>query len=615
MEEGARSEMGSPLGATRLNSSRERRGAVLSRIVYCDSKSQPGQSARGASMFLRPPTSLTTALVFEAGASQRLAAFGVGVTGAAMAEVASEPDGTSPSRAPNRPRARRSSSSLRSAPRVLTFQPRPSAGSGARLTGPSTRRSASTATHPDRVPSRTAPSRQRARARHSRATTHPSHHAGFAGDVVDDGTTSRRHLADASEDALLALDPEAFAGPGVAARETDDAATAAAVAAAGAELDAFLASTANRMRITRMQSEGCVGAADERAPPEEAFAEVLARRDRAKAAIGELARRVEDVQRELNALDEEEDLEIEAEASLMREEEEEKTEELSALLRRRRRAATTRGRSTPARPSLSRRLRSRSPQEPARRARRSRTRSGERQERLPSWRLSAISPRRVCRASGGSWRVSSPRCSARGGRCTKPTESAKALRRGRSTDAGTTPRRTEGRARGRRRRPPRRIRARTVAFSRRISNLRNGRRRGGAPPGTTVGAREGARRARGTLAFVAARVARTLREKLVLIQTAVADAKRFEKTKHEDDVRRLLELKRSTDAVFASVSRAVAVKKAARDKKARRRAEEAAALLARGENPHVAFRRRDGSPRRRARRASGGTRTSPAWQK
>ena len=79
----------------------------------------------------------------------------------------------------------------------------------------------------------------------SRATTHPSHHAGFAGDVVDDGTTSRRHLADASEDALLARDPEAFAGPGVAARETDDAATAAAVAAAGAELDAFLASTAN----------------------------------------------------------------------------------------------------------------------------------------------------------------------------------------------------------------------------------------------------------------------------------------------------------------------------------------------------------------------------------
>ena len=46
----------------------------------------------------------------------------------------------------------------------------------------------------------------------------------------------------------------------------------------------------------------------------------------------------------------------------------------------------------------------------------------------------------------------------------------------------------------------------------------------------------------------------------------MADAKQFEKTKHEDDVRRLLELKRSTDAVFSSVSRAVAVKKAAEGK-------------------------------------------------
>ena len=50
-------------------------------------------------LMLRLP--LFAALVFEAGASQRLAAFGVGVTGAAMAEVASEPVGTSPSRAPN----------------------------------------------------------------------------------------------------------------------------------------------------------------------------------------------------------------------------------------------------------------------------------------------------------------------------------------------------------------------------------------------------------------------------------------------------------------------------------------------------------------------------------
>ena len=70
-----------------------------------------------------------------------------------------------------------------------------------------------------------------ARARVTHAPPPPSRHAGFDGDVVD-GTTSRHDLADASEDALCgARDPEAFAGED-AARETDDAATAAAVAAA-----------------------------------------------------------------------------------------------------------------------------------------------------------------------------------------------------------------------------------------------------------------------------------------------------------------------------------------------------------------------------------------------
>ena len=56
-------------------------------------------------------------------------------------------------------------------------------------------------------------------------------------------------------------------------------------------------------------------------------------RDRAKTAIGELSRREEDVQRELNALDEEEDLELEA-----REEEEEEEETRASSL-----AATPRG--------------------------------------------------------------------------------------------------------------------------------------------------------------------------------------------------------------------------------------------------------------------------------
>ena len=156
-----------------------------------------------------------------------------------------------------------------------------------------------------------------------------------------DGTTSRHDLADASEDALCgARDPEAFAGED-AARETDDAATAAAVAAAGAELDAFLASAARPKGGGDEDADEDVFGANEDAEDasarlgervrrsEEAFAEVLARRDRAKAAIGELSRRVEDVQRELNALDEEEDLErLEEEISEGEEEERARRENL-----------------------------------------------------------------------------------------------------------------------------------------------------------------------------------------------------------------------------------------------------------------------------------------------
>uniref|UniRef100_A0A7S0CSM3 Flagellar associated protein n=1 Tax=Micromonas pusilla TaxID=38833 RepID=A0A7S0CSM3_MICPS len=202
----------------------------------------------------------------------------------------------------------------------------------------------------------------------------------------------------------------------------------------------------------------------------------------------------------------------------------------------------------------------------------------------PRWRLSASASPTFCRAKSGNWRVSSRRCSARGRRCTKPTatrlSSRRSLRDRRRPR--TTPRRTEGVARARRRRPPRRRRARRRASSRLTVSLWKKKRRDW---------RCAARSGRRTPSRRAAR--ERLREKLALIQATVADAERFEKTKHEDDVRRLLELKRSTDAVFSSVSRAVAVKKAARDRKARRRAEEAAELLARGENPHLTFRRRD----------------------
>ena len=462
------------------------------------------------------------------------------------------------------------------------------------MTGPSTRRSASTATHPARFPSRTAPSRQRARARHSRATTHPSHHAGFAGDVVDDGTTSRRHLADASEDALLARDPEAFAGPGVAARETDDAATAAAVAAAGAELDAFLASTANPdANHADANQKDASARRDERARrSEEAFAEVLARRDRAKAAIGELTRRVEDVQRELNALDEEEDLEIEA--SLTKEEEEEETEELSAFAP----SATPRGEDAWAEYAGA--------SEPLAEV--------EVEEPTGTGTPSATKPNAIGRTAGKAAVLAAERDLAAARLSRERRELARLVpemqrarremheadREREGSPEGTFDGRGHDAAADRRAR----ARAKTASAS---ADSRADRRVFAADfesperKETRLALRRERRSAHARAHDAHAEPSRLsrrasrerLREKLVLIQTAVADAKRFEKTKHEDDVRRLLELKRSTDAVFASVSRAVAVKKAARDKKARRRAEEAAALLARGENPHVAFRRRD----------------------
>ena len=420
---------------------------------------------------------------------------------------------------------------------------------------------------------------------------------------MDDGTTSRRHLADASEDALLARDPEAFAGPGVAARETDDAATAAAVAAAGAELDAFLASTANPSARDRDPSRADADAnqkdasarRDERARrSEEAFAEVLARRDRAKAAIGELARRVEDVQRELNALDEEEDLEIEAEASLTREEEEEETEELSAFAP----SATPRGDDAWAEYAGA--------SEPLAEV--------EVEEPTGTGTPSATKPNAIGRTAGKAAVLAAERDLAAARLSRERRELARLVpemqrarremheadREREGSPEGTFDGRGHDAAADRRAR----ARAKTASAS---ADSRADRRVFAADfesperKETRLALRRERRSAHARAHDAHAEPSRLsrrasrerLREKLVLIQTAVADAKRFEKTKHEDDVRRLLELKRSTDAVFASVSRAVAVKKAARDKKARRRAEEAAALLARGENPHVAFRRRD----------------------
>jgi hypothetical protein len=458
-----------------------------------------------------------------------------------------------------------------------------------------------------------------ARARVTHAPPPPSRHAGFDGDVVD-GTTSRHDLADASEDALCgARDPEAFAGED-AARETDDAATAAAVAAAGAELDAFLASAARPKGGGDEDADEDVFGANEDASAsarrservrrsEEAFAEVLARRDRAKAAIGELSRRVEDVQRELNALDEEEDLErLEEEISEGEEEERARRENLDET------ASTTKARDeydddewaeyggashSSARGTSTRLGRdgavfseetARSP--PKRRTDRANANETKKAslaaERERAANLLSREKRQLARLVPEMQRARKEMHEADRDASLFETFSS---RQKASADDAAADRRRRARAKTASASAETRAATRVFAVDRESLEEKEARL---ALRREKRSAHAVARDARAEPARASRRAARErLREKLALIQATVADAERFEKTKHEDDVRRLLELKRSTDAVFSSVSRAVAVKKAARDRKARRRAEEAAELLARGENPHLTFRRRD----------------------
>ena len=380
----------------------------------------------------------------------------------------------------------------------------------------------------------------------------------------------------------MARDPlSALAGED-AARETDDAATAAAVAAAGAELDAFLASDANapgtRDEDGSSETTDSTRRIERARRSEEAFAEVLARRDRAKTAIGELSRRVEDVQRELNALDEEEDLELEA-----REEEEEEEETRASSL-----AATPRGDGDDGDDGDDDDDDDHWPEHAA-----TDTTADARRRRVAD--LAAARDDAAARLS----------CERRELARLVP-EMQRARREMHEADrevslGGTFDGRASADAAADRRR---RARAKTASASadaradRRVfaidSESPERREARLALRREKRSAHARARDAHAEPARASRRAARErLREKLALIQAAVSDAQRFEKTKHEDDVRRLLELKRSTDAVFSRVSRAVAAKKAARDKKARRRAEEAAALLARGENPRLAFRRRD----------------------
>jgi len=84
-----------------------------------------------------------------------------------------------------------------------------------------------------------------------------------------------------------------------------------------------------------------------------------------------------------------------------------------------------------------------------------------------------------------------------------------------------------------------------------------------------------------------------LRRKLGEISCLMAGVKSAERSRRDDDVRRILELKRNTDAAYESLSRAVAAKRSVRLRKDTARAVESSVLLRRGENPYEVFRKRD----------------------
>ena len=88
-----------------------------------------------------------------------------------------------------------------------------------------------------------------------------------------------------------------------------------------------------------------------------------------------------------------------------------------------------------------------------------------------------------------------------------------------------------------------------------------------------------------------------LREKLALASAALDEAAATEKARHADDVRRLLELKASTDAAMEYAGTYAAARRSAREARRASRRREAADLLAKGINPHETFRRRDEAAR------------------
>lgn len=88
-----------------------------------------------------------------------------------------------------------------------------------------------------------------------------------------------------------------------------------------------------------------------------------------------------------------------------------------------------------------------------------------------------------------------------------------------------------------------------------------------------------------------------LREGLAVASAALDAAAATDQARHADDVRRLLELKASTDAAMEYAATYSAARRSAHEARTASRRREAADLLAKGINPHETFRRRDEAAR------------------
>ena len=88
-----------------------------------------------------------------------------------------------------------------------------------------------------------------------------------------------------------------------------------------------------------------------------------------------------------------------------------------------------------------------------------------------------------------------------------------------------------------------------------------------------------------------------LREGLAVASAALDAAAATDQARHADDVRRLLELKASTDAAMEYAATYSAARRSAHEARTASRRKEAAELLAEGINPHETFRRRDEAAR------------------